>query len=135
MNIVLDTNAFLVIFPENSSYHSIYHALFQNKFNLLLSHEILLEYEEQFSIRYSQSTTKGFIEGLLENKNFIRCEPSFYFNIIDKDPDDNKFVDCAVAGNADYIVTNDKHFQVLKEIEFPKINCITLQEFKRLLKL
>lgn len=49
------------------------------------------------------------------------------------DPDDDKFVDCAIAGNADFIVTNDRHFRVLKGIKFPKVKVITLEEFFEML--
>ena len=59
--------------------------------------------------------------------------PDFFWNLIIADPDDNKFVDCAVAANADYIITNDAHFNVLKSTSFPKINILTLQEFITLL--
>lgn len=45
------------------------------------------------------------------------------------DPDDNKYCDCAIAGKASYIVTEDKHFNVLKTISFPKLTTITLDEF------
>jgi len=44
--------------------------------------------------------------------------------------DDNKFVDCAVSANASCIVTNDRHFNVLRNIEFPKINPIDIHTFK-----
>lgn len=46
---------------------------------------------------------------------------------------DNKFIDCAIAANADYIVTNDKHFNVVKNIDFPKVNILSIQEFIKLL--
>ncbi|WP_374756172.1 hypothetical protein [Larkinella rosea] len=49
--------------------------------------------------------------------------------MIEADHDDDKFVDCAVACQADYIITFDKHFDVLKKIEFPKVNPITPPEF------
>ncbi|WP_366145465.1 PIN domain-containing protein [Methylovulum sp.] len=48
---------------------------------------------------------------------------------MDADKDDNKFVDCAVAGNADFLVSNDRHFNVLKTIEFPKLQVFTIFEF------
>lgn len=47
--------------------------------------------------------------------------------------DDNKFSDCAFAGNVHYLVTNDKHFNVLSSIPFPKINVISLEVFKNVL--
>ncbi len=52
--------------------------------------------------------------------------------MIQSDPDDNKFVDCAVAGNVDFLVTNDKHYNILKTIGFPPINVISLEEFEEI---
>jgi predicted nucleic acid-binding protein len=65
--------------------------------------------------------------------NVIYAEPYFKWNLVEQDPDDNKFVDLAVAGNADYLVTNDKHFNPLKLIEFPKLNIVSLFEFKEVM--
>lgn len=48
-----------------------------------------------------------------------------------QDPDDNKFVDCAIACNAKYLVSNDKHFRILKDIPFPKVELLTAQEFQK----
>ena len=45
------------------------------------------------------------------------------------DPDDNKFVDRALNACADYIVTNDKHFNVLKSIGFQPIKMINIETF------
>ena len=53
--------------------------------------------------------------------------------LITSDVDDNKFVDAAVAGNADYLVTEDKDFNELKKINFPKVEVISLNEFEALL--
>ena len=51
------------------------------------------------------------------------------------DPDDNKFVDCALNAGADYIVTDDRHFNILKTFDFPQIKVINIETFKRILKL
>ena len=55
------------------------------------------------------------------------------FHLITADPDDNKFVDCALNAGADFIVTNDRHFNVLKNIDFPKINVIDIDTFKSII--
>ena len=47
--------------------------------------------------------------------------------------DDDKFVDCAIAANADYIVSEDSHFNALKKIPFPLLTVLTLDEFKETL--
>lgn len=65
----------------------------------------------------------------------VKKQEVFYkWGLIEIDKDDNKFVDCAVAGNADYLVSNDKHFNCLKQIEFPKLNLVTMDEFLATLK-
>ena len=46
-----------------------------------------------------------------------------------QDEDDNKFVDCAIASNASYIVTHDKDFNILKNIPFPKVRIINTEDF------
>jgi predicted nucleic acid-binding protein len=47
----------------------------------------------------------------------------------------DKFVDCAFAANATYIVSDDKHFDVLKDISFPQLLVLKLKEFLGLLQL
>ena len=42
--------------------------------------------------------------------------------------------DCAFAANATYIVSDDKHYDVLKEINFPQIIVLKLKEFLGLLQ-
>lgn len=64
--------------------------------------------------------------------NLILASPSFRFNLITKDYDENKFVDCAIAANADFILTEDNHFQELKQIDFPKVNIIGIKDFQSL---
>jgi predicted nucleic acid-binding protein len=57
------------------------------------------------------------------------CKVFIHFGLIEADADDNKFVDCAVAADAEYIVTNDAHFNVLKQIDWPKLTVIAIKEF------
>jgi predicted nucleic acid-binding protein len=64
--------------------------------------------------------------------NVKRAEIHYNLGLIGTDLDDNKFVDCAFAGNVHYLVTNDRHFNKLKTLEFPTINVITLEEFREL---
>ena len=70
---------------------------------------------------------------LLTLSNVQKQEVFYKWNLIEIDKDDNKFIDCAIAGNADYLVSNDKHFNFLKIIDFPKLNLLTIEEFKELL--
>ena len=71
---------------------------------------------------------------LLKSNNVELIYPTFRLGLIHADPDDNKFVDCAFAANATYIVSDDSHFDILKSIKFPKIMVLTLREFLGKLK-
>lgn len=134
MRIVLDTNALLISIPEKSDYRLIFDLLLSEKFSLLICNEILFEYEEIISEKANQTVAKNIAEMLLTLKNVEKIEIYFKWNLIRADVDDNKFVDCAIAGNADFIVTNDKHFKEIKKIDFPKIKVITIQEFLQILQ-
>ena len=77
--------------------------------------------------------TNVFIVSLASHLKYHLVNPYFTWQLIEADKDDNKFVDCAIAANTDYIVTHDKHFNVLKKIDFPKVNIINIQQLKQLL--
>ena len=133
MRVVIDTNVLLVILPDYSPFAIVYEAFKAKKLTLLLTSEIILEYEEQLKLRYGGTSVDEELNGIIQNDNIELITPEFFWNLITADPDDNKFVDCAIAANADYIITNDAHFNVLKNITFPKVNILTLQAFITLL--
>jgi uncharacterized protein len=66
-----------------------------------------------------------------DNVHFIT--KYFSWNLIQTDPDDNKFVDSAVASGADMILTEDKHFNVLADIPFPKVVVVNKMEFEKMM--
>ena len=68
MKVVLDTNALLVSIPRKSSYRPIFDGLLKNKFHLLVSNEILSEYEEIISAKTNQIVSSNIIELLLSLK-------------------------------------------------------------------
>ena len=92
-----------------------------------------MEYEEKLSSIFNRSVAENFLGALilLDNVEFVNIH--FRMSLINSDLDDNKFSDCAFASNSDYLVTNDKHFNILKSITFPKINVIKLDEFINIL--
>ena len=128
--IVLDTNCLLPILVPGSFGHDIWQAFQHGKYTLCVSADILLEYEEiLLRITGDKQFATDVIEAIENANNVEHVTPSFHFNLITADPDDNKFVDCAVASDAEYIVTNDKHFNPLKEIPWPKVEIIKIAEF------
>jgi putative PIN family toxin of toxin-antitoxin system len=127
--IVLDTNALLQMLGRHSKYHFLYEKFLNEEYWLCVSNEIVHEYEEILEIHASPVVANLFMKVLEFSENVIRKDPFFKLNLIKKDPDDNKFVDCAFASQADYIVTNDAHFLELKQVKFPTIQVKSLDDF------
>lgn len=133
MRIVLDTNILLVSIPKKSPYRIIFDSLRQHRFTLLISNEILSEYEEIITEKTTTSIAKHIVGMLLTLKNVEKTEIYFKWNLIEQDPDDDKFSDCAIAGNVDFLISNDRHFNILKQVDFPKVSCLNIDEFVELL--
>ena len=91
--------------------------------------DILDEYQEILSRHTSPIVGRMVVEAILRANNVVRVDAQFRFGLIESDPDDNKFVDCAVVANAEYIVTDDAHFDVLKDIPFPRVLVMTAEAF------
>jgi putative PIN family toxin of toxin-antitoxin system len=99
----------------------------QRTFTLLTSPVLLDELDEKL---------RGKFEVKLEDAALIRrklksiaelVEPAFVLNVIRSDPDDNRVVECAVAGNADFVVTGDRHLLQLGSYEGTAI--VTVRKF------
>jgi len=132
-NIVLDTNCLIVCIASKSKFHAVWNAFLNEKFHLCVSNEIMYEYEEILAKKISPAFADMIIQIILNSENVVFIHPSFRFNLITADTDDNKFVDCAIAANADYIVSQDTHFNILKKIDFPKVNIIRIEEFAEII--
>jgi predicted nucleic acid-binding protein len=89
----------------------------------------MTEYEEILARKTSPVFAEMIVHIILNSENVVFVNPYYRFGLIIVDPDDNKFVDCAIIANADYIVSQDTHFGILKTIDFPKVNVIRIEEF------
>lgn len=118
---------------QSLNIRSIFDAFLQKRFTLAYSTQILLEYEEILRRKANAVVAVNTLELLNAMPNIEKVEVYFHWNLIEADRDDNKFVDCAIATNADYLVTNDKHFQILKNLDFPAVRIITIDECMSLL--
>jgi uncharacterized protein len=134
LRVVLDTNVLMVSILPKHKYYWIYENLIAGKYDLLLSNEMLTEYSEILDRKYGIKQSDITLDFLtwLPNVDFIL--PTISWNLIEGDPEDNKFVDCAIFGGADFIVTHDKHYNILKEIPFPSVRTIKIPEFEEILK-
>ncbi len=133
LKIVLDTNALLRSISRRSAYSIVMDKLYEKAFELYLTNDILLEYEEKITDIFSRETAELTIGAFTLIPNIKKVDIHYHLNLIIAGPDDNKFCDCAFAGNVHFLVTDDKHFSILKSISFPSINVITLDKFKTIL--
>lgn len=130
LRLILDNNVFLVSLAPTFKYNWIYLALITNKFDLVLSNDILTEYHEQIVLRYGVNYTEASLDYLLLLPNVTLNNPSFFWQLIEADKDDNKFVDCYISGQCDYIISNDRHIHQIKSSKFPQISVLNYDEFE-----
>lgn len=135
MIIVLDTNVVLQALNQRHPTAVILHAWYSGRFVWALSTDILMEYQEVV-VRESGSARWQTLGRLLDlavvhRHHTQKVSPAFFFRTISADRDDDKFADCAIPAHADFIITRDKHFNVLVGSGF-KPQPITPEEFIRL---
>lgn len=131
--LVLDTNSLLQCISRRSRYHDLQLLLLDGRNTLCVTTEILEEYAEILEHKTSSKFAELAINVITNNPFTQFITPYYHFKLISADPDDDKFVDCAVAGNAKCIVTEYRHYDILRDIDFPKIEIIKLDDIIRIL--
>lgn len=129
MRVVLDTNCLIMAIPARNEYYQVWQDFLDGKYVLCITNEIIEEYSEVIARNISPLLSEFVISTIINRKNVVMKSPSYAFHLIKADEDDNKFVDCAIIANAKYIVSNDRHFDVLREIPFPKVDVIKINQF------
>jgi putative PIN family toxin of toxin-antitoxin system len=133
VRVVLDTNVLISSISYTSPFHWVWKSFIEKRYELCVTTDILVEDAEVIERYFTLTTAEYILEQIMLNKNTVPVIRYFEWNIIEKDADDNKFFDCAVATNADYLVTEDKHFNVLKNISFPSVTAIKAIKFQQVL--
>ena len=131
MKIVIDTNIFISgIFWKGVSNRVILNWK-EGKFILVTSLEAvseIIKILKDFKIKFQDDMIREWVDLIIRNS--IIVEPKEKINIVKDDLKDNIFIEIAVAGNVDYIVSQDKHLLKLKK--FRGIKIITPEEFNRI---
>ncbi len=105
-----------------------------NRFDVIISEDIVEEYAKVLK-RPKFDFSPRAIEKALDyvRRKGIWVTPRKKLEVIREDPDDNKFLEAALEGKADYILSGDKHLLALGEFE--GIPIIGSREFLEILKL
>lgn len=127
--VVLDTNCLLQSLSSRSEFYKVWDSFVIGRYVLCVSNEIIEEYAEIISSHMSPVVARLAVETILRANNVMKVDAQYHFGLIEVDKDDNKFVDCAIVANADYIVSEDHHFDVLKTISFPRVEVKRLKDF------
>ena len=133
MKAILDTNIFLSGIHWSGASNKVLREWFIGSFTLVSSPQINRELFTQlrdFKIQMEMGEIEWWEDIVLEKS--IMVVPKRKVDVIKDDPDDNKFIETALEGKADYIVTQDKHLLSIKEFEGIKI--VSPEEFLRILK-
>ena len=127
--IVVDTNCLLMSLPSHSPYHKLWTDFLQGEVAWCVTTEILSEYMEKLEEKTTPWLAETTVNTIVNNPLTKRVSPTFFFQLIQADTDDNKFVDCAICGNAEYIVSNDNHFNILNTVDFPKVTVVRIEDY------
>ena len=90
---------------KKKSLHDIWLSLLDGRNNLCVSNEIIEEYEEILGRNVTPSFASLAVEVIINSPYTIFISPFYKFQAIIEDPDDNKFVGCAVAAIARFLVS------------------------------
>jgi putative PIN family toxin of toxin-antitoxin system len=119
MLVVIDTNVMLSAFARQSPIAVLFRALAAGRLRLAVTAAIVLEYEEISARRGGAGFSARVMHWLslvaAAHKTIELVQPSFQFHVVTSDPDDNKFTDCAIVADADFVITNDSDFAPLAD--------------------
>jgi putative PIN family toxin of toxin-antitoxin system len=134
LKVVIDTNCFISCIGKKSPYRNGFDAFIDGKYSLFLSTEILLEYEEKFSLFWGNEVSHNLLGVLLTSENISLHVVYFNFHLVQGDADDNKFADVYLSSAADILVSNDSNVLKISENDFPPVRVMRLETFADFIK-
>jgi len=127
IRVVIDTNILVSAhIAPGRVIHKIVDEWVECKFTLVLPKSVL---EEAIEVLKRKDINLEKIEKLLNliSQKAVLVEPKTKIVVVRGDPEDNKFLECAVEGNAKYIISGDKHLLALKQ--YKNIQIIQARKF------
>jgi len=126
--VILDTNIYISALGFEGNERRVLQRCVKGEFSLYLTEDILKEIERvleypKFNFTLAQKDALKLI--LAETGKVVPIIKKI--NLIAEDPSDNKFLEAAIAAEADALITGDKH--LLKIKQFGKTNILTASKF------
>lgn len=138
MRAVIDTNVLISGFISRESYPAkLVDGWVEKRFEPVVSEEIIREYREvfardRFSALGSVEERLKLLDTLLSFEHVVLVSPQERICMVKDDPGDDIFLECAAAGECEFIISGDQHLLKLKQ--YKNIKVITAKEFIELLK-
>lgn len=129
LRVVIDTNVLIAMIGLASPYRWIFDSVINGELTMCITTEMLLEYREILARKNGIEVAENMVQFFSVHPFVEKIEPFYRFRVIEQDPDDDKFIDCAVAASVDCIISNDGHFQNPRLKNFPKVEVMTADEF------
>jgi putative PIN family toxin of toxin-antitoxin system len=127
IRVVLDTNVYISALMFRGLPGSLLDLAFLQSFLLVISPVLLDELDEKLRLKFDvPAEDVAIIREKLKSVAEI-VNPDMVLHVIKDDPDDNRVLECAVEGSADYIVTGDRH--LLKLGSYEAIGIVTVRQF------
>ena len=127
MRVVADTNVLISAFLFGGLPQAFLDLSLFGTHTLITSDALLDELDEKLrgKLAVPEAKALGFISQLKCNARVVH--PSFVLDAVPGDPDDNRVLECAVAGEADCVVSGDKH--LLRLSSYEGIVIVTVRQF------
>jgi len=126
MRAVVDTNVLVSTVLSSGTPYRIYASWLSGEFEMVISPALVVELEDVLArphiskrVRWSQSRMEGFFAAFQDRSMWVN--PRQEIDRIKADPPDNRVLEAAVHGRADYIVTGDRHLLDLGQLEGTEI--------------
>lgn len=135
--IVLDTNVWVSALLWGGKPAEIVLATEENKVTTFVSEQIISEITQVLGYPKLKNTypalglrSSDLIESILRVTKFVQVTENI--NVVKEHPADDKFVECASAAKANYIVSGDKH--LLKIGSYKKVQIISVNDFLKVME-
>jgi putative PIN family toxin of toxin-antitoxin system len=127
IRVVFDTNVYISALMFGGLPGSLLDLAFLQSFVLVISPALMDELDEKLLLKFEVSAEDAAIIRAKLEGNAEIVMPDVVLDVIEDDPDDNRVLECAVKGNANYVVTGDRH--LLKLGTYEAIPIVTVRQF------
>lgn len=122
LKIVAGTNVLISATISNGYEYQLLKLVKLKKVDLILSYDILWEFEDVLKRPKFGFSRKQIANAIKQVKSISTIiNPKIRLKAVKEDPDDDKIVECAIEGKADYIISGDKHLLRIREFQRIKI--------------